>query len=45
MVLENKTNKWFFFEITEATSHWQSIAVSENGQWNVNCKIFANRIS
>lgn len=41
--LEDKTNKWFFDEITDHTFHWQNITVLANEKWHVNCEVHAHR--
>ena len=44
-VLDNPTNKWVFSDITSDTFHWQNITVLDNGEWKVNCEVFATRIT
>lgn len=43
-VLDKPENKWVFSEITENTFHWQNVTVLENGEWQTNCEVFADRI-
>lgn len=43
-VLDKPENKWVFSEITENTFHWQNVTVLENGEWQTNCEVFADRM-
>ena len=43
-VLDDPANKWMFSEITETTFHWENITVMENGEYKVNCELFAKRM-
>lgn len=38
-----KNEKWIFSEISESTFHWRNVTVHENGEWSVNCDVFAKR--
>lgn len=42
--LDNNTNKWMFAEITKTTFHWQNVTVLDNGEWKINCEVFARRV-
>lgn len=42
-LLEDKTSKWVFDEITDNTFHWQNVTVLDNGEWCVNCEVHAIR--
>lgn len=43
-VLSDPTKKWVFSEITEDTFYWQNITVLENGEWKINCEVYAKRV-
>lgn len=40
---DDKNSKWVFSEITDTTFRWQNITVLENGEWRINCDIYAKR--
>ena len=40
-----KQEKWVFSDITDSTFHWRNMTQIENGEWRVNCEIFAKRMA
>lgn len=42
--LENNRKKWIFAEIEDNYFHWQDVTVKDDGQWHIDCDIFAERL-
>ena len=42
--IEDKRRKWVFVQIADDHFHWQDITVSDDGEWQANFDLYAERI-
>ena len=42
--IENERRKWVFAKIENNNFHWQDVMVKDDGEWQINFDIFAQRI-
>jgi len=41
----DKNRKWVFVEIDDNQFHWQNVTVKDDGEWQINAEIYAERKS
>lgn len=42
--VEGERRKWVFAKIEENNFHWQDVMVKDNGEWQINFEIYAQRM-
>ena len=42
--INDKKRKWIFTRIEDNRFHWKNVTVKDDGEWNINAEIFAERI-
>ena len=43
--IEDERRKWVFAKIEDHSFHWQDIRVKDDGEWQINYDLYAQRIS
>ena len=41
--MDDKRKKWVFVKIEERKFHWQNVTVKDDGEWNINVDLYAER--
>ena len=42
--IENERRKWVFVKIEDNNFHWQDVMVKDDGEWQINFDIYAQRL-
>ena len=42
--INDEKRKWIFTKIEDNRFHWKNVTVKDDGEWNINAEIFAERI-